>query len=181
MIPNSRPPWWQPLPEKDWDSTELRQDSAERGPVVIDGGLRVRCSMRTCPGQLGQVVRIRYLPGEVVSFVRYEYQAPRGFRREHEQSDILFGISKRAQDQNRLGMPLRGKRPHKGKGDWDGTSPLKPFELPGDTWNLGETSGRDASEAVFVRCPTDHCERVVRFTTVEIEAELDKRSGTRLE
>ena len=159
------PPRYQAVPETAWSIAEWGV------PGTIVGMLRVRCTMRDWPGDLGRVARIRYGSPPVPSEPDwYEYQAPRDFHAVPDTRPREFRLGERGRAYRARGEPLSGRGARPPGTDWDPATPLGAHDKPGTTYGLGDGTGRDSD--VIVHCP--HCPRKVRVTRAGAAAKLDE-------
>lgn len=126
--------------------------------MSADAAVRLRCLMKDCPGELGRVVCSHPVEGQS----SWEYQAPRGFVQKAER---LWAESPRARRFRRREWGLHGRRHHKGVSDWNRERPLRPWEMPGETWGL------DDGQPVCVECNV--CARPSSFSKSHAQRFLD--------
>jgi hypothetical protein len=148
----------------------MERESHGASRPFVAGALRIRCGMKDCPGELGRAARQRYMAGmgcEPYDF--FVYQAPRGFVKLAETDHPVYALSRRARAMMRQGLPPRGRRTHSGRGDWDSSRELRPYDLPGETYGL------DEGAPVGLVCPV--CNRTWLLRKADVRVELDERYG----
>jgi len=164
-------PRMQFVPESEWSIAEWG------GEGTIVGVVRVRSTMRDCPGDLGRVARVRYggssMPPE---WDWYEYQAPRDVHavRDADSGEYKhpreYKLGERGRRFRARGEALRGRAPSPPGEDWSSVKPLGAYDKRGETWGLGDGTGVDSE--VLVHCP--HCPRKMQVTRAGAAARLDE-------
>ena len=128
---------------------------------------RVRCGMKDCSSLGGDLGRVLAYNAFGLSGLerQWQYQAPRGFVR---CGDRQWHMSTRAAKLRnhalKLGRPIeppRGRTAHAGRGDWDTSSPLRPYSMPGETFGLND------GLPIEIECP--QCRRLTHLSFDDCE------------